>query len=57
MAVPKKRTSKSKKGTRRSHDALSVEQLQPTKDGTLLPRRLHKAYELGLTKFIKGIKK
>ncbi len=52
MAVPKKRTSKSAKGQRRSHDALTVAQLQPASDGTLLPRRLHKAVTLGLTKYI-----
>lgn len=52
-AVPKKRTSKSKKGARRSHQALSAAQLQPASDGSLQPRRLHKAISLGLTKFIK----
>jgi ribosomal protein L32 len=53
MAVPKKRTTKSAKGQRRSHDALKTPVLQPASDGTLQPRRLHKAVALGLTKFIK----
>lgn len=53
MAVPKKRTSKSARGQRRSHDALKPEQLQRASDGTLQPRRLHKAIALGLTKFVK----
>ena len=53
MAVPKKRTTKSAKGQRRSHDGLTAAQLQPASDGSLQPRRLHKAVALGLTKFIK----
>lgn len=53
MAVPKKRTSKAAKGQRRSHDALKATQLQKTSDGSLQPRRLHKAIALGLTKFVK----
>ncbi len=53
MAVPKKRTSKSAKGQRRSHDALKPVALQRASDGTLAPRRLHKAIALGLTKFVK----
>ncbi len=53
MAVPKKRTSKLKKNTRRSHDALAAAQLQPASSGALVPRRLHKAVSLGLTKYIK----
>lgn len=53
MAVPKKRTSKSARGQRRSHDGLKAEQLQPASNGSLLPRRLHKAVSLGLTKYIK----
>lgn len=56
MAVPKKRTSKTKKAQRRAHDAISPAQLQPASDGTLLPRRLHKAVSLGLTKYIKKVK-
>jgi len=56
MAVPKKRTTKSAKGQRRSHDALTATQLQRASDGSLLPRRLHKAVSLGLTKFIKRAK-
>lgn len=53
MAVPKKRTSKTKRNTRRSHDAISPVQLQEASDGSLSPRRLHKAISLGLTKYIK----
>jgi len=53
MAVPKKRTTKSAKGQRRSHDALKATALQRASDGTLAPRRLHKAIALGLTKFVK----
>lgn len=53
MAVPKKRTTKSAKGQRRSHDAIKPTQLQRASDGSLQPRRLHKAIALGLTKFIK----
>ena len=53
MAVPKKRTSKAAKGQRRSHDAIKPEQLQAASDGSLQPRRVHKAISLGLTKFIK----
>jgi hypothetical protein len=53
MAVPKKRTTKAAKGQRRSHDALRAAQLQPASDGNRIPRRLHKAVALGLTKFIK----
>lgn len=53
MAVPKKRTTKSARGQRRSHDGLKPTQVQPASDGSLVPRRLHKAVTLGLTKFIK----
>ncbi|HEX7259928.1 MAG TPA: 50S ribosomal protein L32 [Candidatus Saccharimonadia bacterium] len=53
MAVPKKRTTKSARGQRRSHDGLAVTQLQAASNGSLLPRRLHKAVSLGLTKYIK----
>jgi hypothetical protein len=53
MAVPKKRTSKTRRNQRRSHDAVVVGQLQPASDGNLAPRRLHKAISLGLTKFIR----
>jgi ribosomal protein L32 len=53
MAVPKKRTSKARKGNRRAHDAVAATQLQPASDGTPAPRRLHKAISLGLTKFVK----
>ena len=55
MAVPKKRTSKSARGQRRSHDGLELTQLQPASNGSLLPRRLHKALSLGLTKYIKRV--
>lgn len=53
MAVPKKRTTKSTKGQRRSHEAVKPAQLQSASDGSLLPRRVHKAVALGLTKFVK----
>jgi hypothetical protein len=53
MAVPKKRTSKTRQRQRRSHDALAPLQLQSASDGSLIPRRLHKAVSLGLTKFVK----
>jgi ribosomal protein L32 len=53
MAVPKKRTSKSKRDQRRAHDAITPVQLQTASDGSLAPRHLHKAISLGLTKFIK----
>lgn len=55
MAVPKKRTSNAAKGQRRSHDAIKPAELQRASDGTLQPRRLHKAIALGLTKFIKRV--
>jgi ribosomal L32p-like protein len=50
VAVPKKRTTSSTQGQRRSHQALTATQLVPTKDGALVPRRLKKAVELGLVK-------
>lgn len=53
MAVPKKRTSQSRQGARRSHLAIKPQQLQAASDGSLVPRRLHKAISLGLTKFVK----
>lgn len=49
MAVPKKRTSKSAKGQRRSHDALKAPSLIMT-SGQPLPHRLIKAAKLGLIK-------
>jgi ribosomal protein L32 len=52
MAVPKKRTSKTRRNQRRSHHAVETPQLQ-TAGGILAPRRLHKAIALGLTQFIK----
>lgn len=45
MAVPKKRTTKSTKGQRRSHDALKATELTAG-----VPRRLLKAVSLGLVK-------
>ncbi len=50
MAVPKKRTTRSTQGQRRSHLALQVTQLVTTTAGLLVPRRLKKAAELGLLK-------
>lgn len=55
MAVPKKRTSKTRRNQRRSHDALKSPQLQVASDGKLAPRNLHKAIKLGLTKYIKRV--
>ncbi len=49
MAVPKKRTTQSTKGQRRSHHALKPENLI-TINGTQVPRRLVKAAKLGLLK-------
>jgi len=48
-AVPKKRTTSSRQGQRRSHLALVATQLVEV-NGRLLPRRLKKAAELGLLK-------
>lgn len=53
MAVPKKRTTRSTQGQRRSHLALSPKQLIRTSTGALVPRRLKKAAELGLLKITK----
>ena len=50
MAVPKKRTTSSTQGQRRSHHALKAVQLQPAPNGALVPRRLLKAVSLGLIK-------
>lgn len=50
MAVPKKRTTSSSQGSRRSHLALVATQLVTTTAGALVPRRLKKAAELGLIK-------
>jgi hypothetical protein len=50
VAVPKKRTTRSAQGDRRSHDALVPTQLVSTSTGVLVPRRLKKAAELGLLK-------
>jgi hypothetical protein len=50
VAVPKKRTTRSTQGQRRSHLALSATQLVSTTAGALIPRRLKKAAELGLLK-------
>jgi ribosomal protein L32 len=48
VAVPKKRTTSSTQGQRRSHLALKAKDLVPTKSGGLVPRRLKKAADLGL---------
>jgi hypothetical protein len=50
VAVPKKRTTSSTQGQRRSHLALVPVQLVPTANGAMVPRRLKKAIELGLIK-------
>ena len=50
MAVPKKRTTRSSQGARRSHLALNAAQLVATAAGQLVPRRFKKAAELGLVK-------
>jgi hypothetical protein len=50
VAVPKKRTTRSTQGQRRSHLALTVTQLVQTTTGALVPRRLKRAAELGLLK-------
>lgn len=50
MAVPKKRTTSSTQGQRRSHLALKAPQLVSAPGGELIPRRLKKAAELGLLK-------
>lgn len=49
MAVPKKRTSKSAKGQRRSHDALEAPQLVMA-GGKAMPHKLVKAAKLGYLK-------
>jgi len=53
VAVPKKRTTRTVQGQRRSHLALSPVQLVKTSTGALVPRRLKKAAELGLLKVSK----
>lgn len=53
MAVPKKRTTSSTQGQRRSHLALKVPQLVAAPGGQLIPRRLLKAAQLGLLKLDK----
>lgn len=50
MAVPKKRSTRTVQGQRRSHLALKATQLVSTAAGALVPRRLKKAAELGLIK-------
>jgi hypothetical protein len=50
VAVPKKRTTRTIQGQRRSHLALVPTQLVTTSKGELVPRRLKKAAELGLLK-------
>ncbi len=54
MAVPKKRTTRSTQGQRRSHLALVPTQLVQTVAG-LVPRRLKRAAELGLLKTTKKV--
>lgn len=55
MPVPKKRTTKSAKGQRRSHDSLKATQLMVEKtSGATIPRRLHKAAMLGIARIKKG---
>jgi len=53
VAVPKKRTTRSTQGQRRSHLALKPENLVSTTTGNLIPRRLKRAAELGLLKNLK----
>lgn len=55
MAVPKKRTTSSTRGQRRSHDSLKATQLLIEKSsGQSVPRRLYKAASLGLLKSKRG---
>ncbi len=55
MPVPKKRTTSSTKGQRRSHDALAPAQLIVEKNSNMaVPRRLHRASSLGLARVRKG---
>jgi len=55
MPVPKKRTTSSTKGQRRSHDSLkSVELVFEKNSNVRVPRRLHKAASLGLARVRKG---
>ncbi len=55
MAVPKKRTTSSTRGQRRSHDSLKATQLLVEKSsGQAVPRRLHKAASRGLLRSQKG---
>lgn len=55
MAVPKKRTTRTVQGQRRSHLALTATQLVSTSTGVAVPRRLKKAAELGLLKAVKKV--
>lgn len=49
MPVPKKRTTKSTKGQRRSHDSLKPIQLVLDKDSNKkIPRKLLKAAKMGI---------
>ncbi len=52
MAVPKKRTTRSSQGQRRSHDAIKPAQLVNV-NGNMVTRRLKKAAEMGLLKLTK----
>jgi ribosomal protein L32 len=55
VAVPKKRTTRTIQGQRRSHLALTATQLVRTSSGAVVPRRLKKAAELGLLKTAKKV--
>jgi ribosomal protein L32 len=55
VAVPKKRTTRTAQGQRRSHLALTPTQLVRASTGELVPRRLKKAAELGLLKTTKKV--
>jgi ribosomal protein L32 len=48
VAVPKKRTTSSTQGQRRSHLAIKIGQLVRAQNGAMVPRRLKKAADLGL---------
>jgi hypothetical protein len=52
VAVPKKRTTRTAQGQRRSHQAIKPAQLISV-GGHMITRRLKKAAELGLLKFTK----
>ncbi len=55
MPVPKKRTTKSTKGQRRSHDSLKANQVVTEKtSGLSVPRRLVKAAQMGVARIKKA---